>query len=272
MSESAETIRFDGSSAVLVVGAHPDDAARACGGVLLRCLGAGARLTVVAVTDGAALHGKEGIPTARRTARDRKAEQVKALAALGVPMSRVLFLGFPDGGIPKLRHVHRTSRVKPYFDPWLDADRADADSFAPARPFTGESLLELLSEIIAPLSPTHVFTHESRDKHPDHRGVTHFVRKALARPVGGGAPRAAAAVYEYLTYIAGMKWPPPGSEIRLESAKALPFPERVIDFRLSPGETARKDSALDCFVPILGAGYIDNWRRTNEIYWRTDET
>ena len=94
-------MRFDHRSSVVVIGAHPDDAVRACGGVMLRCLAAGGRLTVVAVTDGAALFGREGIPDGRKTARARKAEQAKALKVIGVPKRDTFFLGFPDGGIAK---------------------------------------------------------------------------------------------------------------------------------------------------------------------------
>ena len=269
-------IRFSRDASVVVIGAHPDDAVRACGGVMLRALAKGAGLTVIAVTDGAALFGKEGIPEGRETAAGRRAEQVRALRVLGVPRRDTLYLGFPDGGIAKLRHRHRGHRSRPYFCPWLDADHTGDMSCVPGIGFSGNTLLNLLTDRIAHARPTHLFTHASGDRHPDHRGVTWFVRRALARlrrtacSAGSCTPGRrplTPAVYEYLTYLRGTHWPPAGSAVPVDAARALPFPGRVVDFRLTPAEQRRKDAALDRFTPILGDAYIDNWRRTNEIYW-----
>jgi LmbE family N-acetylglucosaminyl deacetylase len=222
------------------------------------------------VTDGAALRGKEGIRGGREMARDRRAEQVRALDRLGVPAENVFFLGFPDGGIEKIRYAHRTSLDNAYFCPWLHADRSGKDSLAPGTPFNAECLTDLLVRVLGPLSPTHVFTHHARDRHPDHRGVTHFVRNALSTLTVERRLRAEPVIYEHLTYLPGMKWMPAGREIPVEAARALLFPGQVVDFRLTPGEEGRKNAALDCFVPILGPGYMDNWRRSNEIFWRTE--
>ena len=267
-TEPGSSITFGPTSSVVVVGAHPDDAVRACGGVMLRALAARATVTVLAGTDGAALFGKPGIPDGRKTARVRKAEQVRGLRKLGVKRESVFFLGFPDGGIAKLRHGHRTSRAEPYFCPWLCSNHSEKDSYGPRLPFNGEALLTLLSDVLRAIAPTHVFTHHVRDKHPDHRGVTWFVRKALRDMVDEGHLETAPGVCEYLTYVRGMKWPPPGKRIAPAAARALGFPGRVVEVPLSPAEIERKDAALDCFVPILGADYIAHWRRTNEIYWR----
>jgi len=270
IEKAEEPILLDDTSVVVVVGAHPDDAVRACGGVMLRCLREGARLSIIAMTDGAALRGTEGIRRGRETARDRKAEQVRALDRLGVPVENVFFLGFPDGGIEKIRHAHRTRLGNAYVCPWLHADRSAKDSLAPATPFIAESLTDLLVRALGPLSPTHVFTHHGRDRHPDHRGVTHFVREVLSELAAERKLRTEPAVYEYLTYLPGIPWPPAGRETPVESAKALPFPGRVVNFPLTPEEESRKNAALDCFVPILGPGYMDRWRRSNEIFWRTE--
>ena len=276
--KSTHLMLFDDTSSVVVVGAHPDDAVRACGGVMLRALSLGRataglssrapKLTVIAVTDGAALFGKTGIPDGRRTACARKAEQAKALKALGVPKRNTFHLGFPDGGIPKLRHRNRTERSGAYFCPWLDSDRTNDASYAPGIDFTGNNLTHILMNLLAAAKPPHVFTHHARDKHPDHRGVTWFVRKALAELRKSGVIDAAPAIYEYLTYVSGTPWPPAGPAVPVKAAKALPFGGRVVNLRLAPAEIKRKDAALDCLTPTLGPDYIAHWRRTNEIYWR----
>jgi len=260
-------IRFDQTSSIVILGAHPDDAVRACGGVMLRALSAGAKVTVIAVTDGAALFGKEGIPDGRRTAAGRKAEQVKALRRIGLPKRSTFFLGFPDGGLAKLRHRHRTERLGAYFCPWLHADRTNKTSCVPEIVFTTNNLVKLLKRILSDASPTHVFTHHHCDKHPDHRGVTWFIRKALAELTCDDASSVPPMVYEYLTYLPGKHWPPAGAAVPVKAARALGFSGRVVNHRLTHDEIAAKDRALDCFTPILGDAYIDNWRRSNEITW-----
>ena len=267
MAGRTRPIRFRRNSSVVVVGAHPDDAARACGGVTLRALGAGARITVVAVTDGAALWGTQDIPNGRRTAAGRKSEQAKALARLGVPRRNVFYLGFPDGGIAKLRHVNRTERSGAHFCPWLDADNTNNQSYVPGTSFIGSALQSVLTEVFARAQPTHVFTHHTGDKHPDHRGVTWFVRKAIARLHRRGDLELSPEIYEYLTYLSGMHWPPGSVSVPIAAARELPFDGSVVQLCLTAEEQAAKEHALDCFVPILGAKYINNWRRNNEVFW-----
>jgi len=266
---------------------------------MLRALSKGAKVTVVAVTEGAALFGRNGIPEGRETAAARKAEQVRALCRLGVSERSTFHLGFPDGGIAKLRHKHRTERSGAYFCPWLHSDRTGNESCVPGISFTSNKLLDVLEstlcgalcgatrrrsgasrrrsgasrrgsgDSLANTVRTHVFTHHHRDKHPDHRGVTWFVRKALMRLVKSDVLEEVPGIYEYLTYHPKMHWPPAGRSVPVSIARSLPYPGHVVNLRLTPHERQQKERALDCFVPILGTSYIDNWRRTNEVYWMT---
>jgi len=80
----------------VVVAAHPDDEVLGVGGTMARLAAAGARLRLVAVTDGEASH-----PGAdpRVTALTRIAETADALRALGVGGIEVVRLRFPDAGL-----------------------------------------------------------------------------------------------------------------------------------------------------------------------------
>jgi len=265
MTAERRSIGFTGKSSVLVFGAHPDDAVRACGGVILRARAAGATVAIVKATDGAALGGPEGVPTGRRMAEDRKREELHALHTLHFPRRRVFLLGFPDGGLEALRNDYLEPKGLPYYDPWLAADRTHGrDVTAVGMPFYGDALVRALAVLAWYFRPTHVFTHCSRDRHPDHRALTWFVKSALR------SAKLRPAVYEYLTYHTRTKWPSNrGPRILPREAAKLHLPGRIVDFGLTNEEAERKDAALDAFVPILGAAYFNPWRRTNEIFWRT---
>jgi LmbE family N-acetylglucosaminyl deacetylase len=81
---------------VVVVAAHPDDEVLGVGGTMALLAAGGARLRLIAVTDGEGSH-----PGADPEAigRMRTAESAAALAALGVSEIDVVRLRFPDTGL-----------------------------------------------------------------------------------------------------------------------------------------------------------------------------
>ncbi|WP_347178682.1 PIG-L deacetylase family protein [Streptomyces iconiensis] len=86
---------------VLVVAAHPDDEVLALGGTLARLADSGARLRLVAVTDGEASHPDSTAPLARDLARVRRAEARRALEVLGAPDVEIVPLGLPDTAVAR---------------------------------------------------------------------------------------------------------------------------------------------------------------------------
>ncbi|MBV9093737.1 MAG: PIG-L family deacetylase [Streptosporangiaceae bacterium] len=84
----------------VIVAAHPDDEVLGAGGVMSVLAATGARLRVIAVTDGEASH-----PGHRDTAelvRRRAQERAEALRALGATDAEVIRLGLPDSGLAAL--------------------------------------------------------------------------------------------------------------------------------------------------------------------------
>ena len=83
-------------SSVVIVAAHPDDEVLGAGGTMALLAAGGARLRLIAVTDGEASH-----PGAdpQATGRTRTAESADALAVLGIPDIELIRLRFPDTGL-----------------------------------------------------------------------------------------------------------------------------------------------------------------------------
>lgn len=84
-----------GWESAVVVAAHPDDEVLGAGGTIAALAARGARLRLVALTDGEASHPHE---TASIGAR-RVAETTAALAALGARRAEVIRLALPDSGL-----------------------------------------------------------------------------------------------------------------------------------------------------------------------------
>lgn len=111
---------------ILCIQPHPDDGEIGCGGTVARLARAGAEVTYLTVTDGAA-----GSPDADVEAhilqRQRREEQQTALAHLGVD-ARLVWLDEPDGYVSvthrlRDRLVEEVRRIQPdcvlTVDPWL---------------------------------------------------------------------------------------------------------------------------------------------------------
>jgi LmbE family N-acetylglucosaminyl deacetylase len=83
-------------SSAVIVAPHPDDEVLGAGGILAMLAGAGARLRLVAVTD-----GERSDPGADPVtlARTRAAESAAALGLLGVQRAEVVRLRLPDTGL-----------------------------------------------------------------------------------------------------------------------------------------------------------------------------
>lgn len=88
------------SGRVVVLAPHPDDEVLGPGGTVARLVAEGARLRVVAVTDGERSHAGR----AEQLRRQRPAETAAALGALGVPADRVdvVRLRLPDSAVSDL--------------------------------------------------------------------------------------------------------------------------------------------------------------------------
>jgi LmbE family N-acetylglucosaminyl deacetylase len=89
--------RVADTESAVIVAAHPDDEVLGAGGLISVLAAAGARLRLIAVTDGEASHRGHADPAA--LARRRTAETAAALRALGAGTAEVVRLRLPDAGV-----------------------------------------------------------------------------------------------------------------------------------------------------------------------------
>ncbi|MBS3782904.1 MAG: PIG-L family deacetylase [Anaerolineae bacterium] len=140
-----------GLSFLVAVFAHPDDESFAVGGTLAKYAAEGVRVVVVSAT-----RGEDGLPDAdaARAGAVREAELRRAAAELGV--SRVVFLGYLDGGLAD-----------------VDPDGAVSRLIALLR--------ELRPQVVVTFGPDGI------SGHPDHVTVSRWVTAAFDELDGAGS-------------------------------------------------------------------------------------
>lgn len=152
-----ELVPAPAARSVLVLAPHPDDEVVGCGATLCLHSRAGAKVTVVCMTDGRlgnlrlqedGLAGAERETLQRELVQVRKAEAAAAARILGV--GELVFLDCPDG---ELRHTHETARR--------------------------------LGDLIARRRPDVVYIPYPTDRHRDHV-ETARIFSAVAKQVGDG--------------------------------------------------------------------------------------
>lgn len=175
---------------VLVVVPHPDDEVLMAGGVIARAVSEGKKVAVVVMTN-----GDKNVLLCPHRAHDglvRESETVDALALLGVREDQIIFLGYPDGSLSRLRddaelRVWRlgiggqcefgseTYAVRGAYG----LDEHAAHHHGRGASYTQSALLEDLAAIIARTRPADVYLPARDDNHPDHASTHAYVLRAV---------------------------------------------------------------------------------------------
>ena len=134
---------------VLVISPHPDDEIIGCGGTLLQLVAAGARVTVLHATDGAASAGVAALPDDQR--RTIRLEHARAVAAAA---------GF-----------HETLL-------WRRQERTE---------LADDECVRDLADVLRRLAPRLVLVPFLADPHVDHQSVNRMLGRALERAPQSGA-------------------------------------------------------------------------------------
>lgn len=167
----------------LVIAPHPDDEVLIAAGVLRSAVERGDQIAVAVMTNGDYDCVHDGL------ARER--ETIAGLATLGVPDSRVFFLGYPDGGLAKLGRAPLKARrfiggacvegSTTYGGNGAGGADYHRTRFGAAADYTRENAVADLAKLIDELAPTDVAITHPDDTHPDHATTYVLFRAALDR-------------------------------------------------------------------------------------------
>lgn len=266
-------------ASVVVFAPHCDDETLGCGGVLALAVRNKARVRVVLITngDGYRLAVSREYKTIRVTpskciefAYHRQAETLKALSVLGVPASRVTFLGYPDRGLARLWNTHWDSS-DPYFSKATGTDHSPyRNSFTPDAAYCGQSLIQDIQTILEQSAPTDVWVPHPLDNHSDHYATYCFVSAALEQ-LGSKdwRPGRKLRVHTYLVHRGD--WPTPRGNrpgehlvppcaLAGSSTKwsALELPQDIVE---------KKQQAIKCYRSQLAIepAFLMSFARLNDL-------
>ena len=199
------------SDSILIVSPHPDDESLCCGGLIATARRAGAKVSIVWITNGDAfkwdamvverkLRPQRG--TYHELARQRIGEARAAAAVLDVPPDSLFFLGYPDRGILSL--------LFDYFypsTPWRSKFTGDTavayqDAVDAGAEYDGDDLERDFKTVVDRVNPTLVFAPSPEDTHPDHRGTGILALRIMSA-------RNAAHRIRFWIVHGGRGWPTP---------------------------------------------------------------
>ncbi|MGB9780173.1 PIG-L deacetylase family protein [Caldanaerobacter sp.] len=189
LTEKAHVPTFDDpGQRVLVIVPHPDDETLGMAGIIQRAVELKRPVKVVVVTSGESYKkaamvfcGKKN-PTPRdfyRLGLARQQESIAAMRTLGLPKKDLIFLGFADGSTRFLWSQY-WDNDKPRVSGGTHVAYVPYDTaYKPRAPYTGQMLVEELTEIIKDFRPTDIYYPIADDIHPDHWAVSNFVRYTI---------------------------------------------------------------------------------------------
>ncbi len=257
---------------VMVISPHPDDESLACAGVILRAGRVADAVEVLWINDG------DANPSAARflnrgrrpdaaaylsLGKLRHREALQAAGDLGLPLTSMVFLCYPDGATNSLwdrnryaTHVGANGRV---------AVENNGYAWRPGAPYTGRSLESDLTAAVKAFQPTVVIYPDLADQHHDHWATALFTGRVLR------SLRYRGAAFTYITHH-GCLWPwppwldPAGSISPLEHGL---IKCRAFTLDLPWADEARKIAALSRYRSQGGllAPSINAFVRVNEVFY-----
>lgn len=189
MEMDLSTLSLSGHTRILILAPHCDDETLGAGGIIQAAVRQNIQVKVVIATngDGYVIATMQDFHKLYPRSQDfirmgnlRQHESLSALKIFGVPAADVLFLSYPDRGLPALWNEHWLETT-PYRSPYSGASRSPyVITYNPQAVYAGEDLLGDLKKILQNYKPDLVIYPHPDDVHPDHWGLSVFTRLALA--------------------------------------------------------------------------------------------
>jgi LmbE family N-acetylglucosaminyl deacetylase len=267
-------IAFKRSDRVLVLAPHPDDEAIGAFGVIKKAKDAGARVRVACLTNGDnneiafLIYKKHPVLSAKgliAMGETRRKETLSAMAGMGLDPKDVIFLGYPDFGTLAI-FTGSWGDTKPYEAMLTKQTKVPyPEAMSYGAPYTGDSILKDLKNILAEFRPTVIFVSHPADSNVDHKAFYLFLRVALWDLDGS---LEAPSVHPYIVHVQG--WPAPkGYHPGLALKPPVKFKQVSWGtFDLAREEVEAKHAAISKYKSQLAydPGYLYSFARRNELF------
>ncbi|MFH0855891.1 MAG: PIG-L family deacetylase [Candidatus Omnitrophota bacterium] len=266
----------DAGERLLILAPHPDDEAIGCAGVIQQAKKAGAEVRVVYLTNGDNNEFSFIVYEKRLTFKKgefihmgqiRRKEAVCAMKLLGVSEDKLIFLGYPDFGTFSIFRKYWQEK-KPFRSMLTRVSSVPyKNDYSFGAPYTGESILNNLEEIILEYKPSRIFVSHPADMNLDHRALYLFLQIAL-RDLKDKIPPP--KVYPYLVHF--VNWPKP-RHYHPELSLRAPGDFRNsqigwLKLDLTPEDLSLKHKAILSYKSQteVSAFYLLSFARKNELF------
>ena len=206
--EAAQTATVKIRRSVLVVAPHPDDDILYGAGVVATALSQGDNVKVVYMTNGDFYGPAVGLT--------RQNEGVQGQQIIGAPENDLIFLGYPDGGLPSLLSgytdpddMYTTSygQSTTYGARGLGGADYHYYKFGAHALYNGANVHQDLGSIIATYRPDDVYTVGELDAHGDHEATYQFVRGSLIADMASDATYRPTLHKTVVHWHGDIRWP-----------------------------------------------------------------
>ncbi len=262
------------SDRILIIAPHIDDEVICCGGLIQGALLNKAEVKIVYLTNGdnnylsiisKNKNLKENPNDFIALGEKRMNEAKEAMAVLGLDSDKLIFLGYPDGG---LKNLLRENFLTPYTHKALQLNyNPYKGTYKEKQFYKGINLFNDLKEIIENFKPTIIILPHFRDLNPDHQSAYYFTLGALEE----NTPRI--SLFSYLVHF--KNYPPKKG---LDQNKYLYPPNKLFSkegwysFDLNDEEIKKKLEALSknktqlYYYPNGGRIILESFVCQNEIF------
>jgi LmbE family N-acetylglucosaminyl deacetylase len=277
---SLEILDTSSYQRILVFAPHNDDETLGQGGLLANAVKNGKDVSVVIATngDGYTFATMEEFRKLFPTGKDyikmgnvRQQESINALNMLGLKKENIFFLSYPDRGSPAL-WLGNWNCNTPYKSPFTDTTRsAYAQTYNPISQYCGEDLLADVQKTIHEFQPDLILYPHPEDVHPDHWGLSNFVRLALKMELLT-QPNYMPDYFAYLVHRPGFPSPEgykPATSL-MPPYKLFQINPDWYQVELSQEEESQKWNAIQEYrsqIPSLHR-LLESFVRTNELFTR----
>lgn len=176
------------SDRILVIAPHPDDEMLGAGGLMQQAVAAGADLRVLYMTNGelnevaSIFYQKRPLLIRSDFIKNgviRQKEAVDALNFLGVPLDKLIFLGYPDGGTLNI-WIKYWGNSKPFRSFFTRINKVPfKDNISYGRSYKGDEIIHDLERVLLDLRPTHIYVTGPFDLNTDHQAAYLYVHVAV---------------------------------------------------------------------------------------------